>query len=63
MLHVHHKDETQYTNYNPDLFVVCCSDCHDLLEKMQYRLKNNPDLLSEKMKEKWIKFLDEFIIL
>lgn len=63
VLHIHHMDETQYTNYDPHKFVVCCEACHELLEKMQYRLKYKPELLSDEMREKWLHLLDKFIIL
>ena len=63
MLHIHHMDETQYTNYDPKLFAVLCESCHELVEKMQYRLINNPDLLSEEMRNKWWFLLKDFIII
>lgn len=62
LLHIHHMDETQYTNYDPKLFAVLCESCHELVEKMQYRLENNSNLLSEDMKEKWEHLLEKFII-
>ena len=62
VLHIHHMDETHYTNYDPHKFVVCCKDCHDLIEKMQYRLKYKPELLSDEMREKWLNLLEKFIL-
>lgn len=62
LLHIHHLDETQYDNYDRKLFAVLCESCHELVEKMQYRLKNNPDLLNDEMREKWEYLLENFII-
>ena len=38
-LQIHHKDPDQYDDLTPEKFVILCSDCHGLVEKMAKRFR------------------------
>ncbi len=59
-LQIHHKDPVNYTDLNPEKFVILDSSCHDLIERMSTKLKGSrsgdiPHL------ENWIRLLYTFL--
>lgn len=38
-LQIHHKDPDQYEDLTSEKFVILCSDCHGLVEKMAKRFR------------------------
>jgi len=38
-LQIHHKDPDHYDDLTPEKFIILCSDCHGLVEKMAKRFR------------------------
>lgn len=55
MLNVHHIYEDEYDNLDPKNFVVCCSVCHDTIEKIYIKIINNT--LEPEVYHEWIALL------
>jgi len=59
MIQVHHLDPDDYTNLNPDKFVLLCSGCHDLVERISKKiLSKNTELLHKSL---WMSLLYRFL--
>lgn len=57
-LQVHHKDPANYMDLAPEKFVLLCSGCHDMIERMNKKLKGSKGV---KNKEKWLALIGEFL--
>lgn len=58
-LQVHHLDPDNYTDLNPDKFVLLCSSDHDLVERVAKKiLSKNTELLNQDI---WFLLLERFL--
>lgn len=59
MLQIHHLDPNDYTNLDPNKFVVLCSSDHDLVERISKKiLSKNTKLLHKGL---WLLLLERFL--
>jgi len=58
-LQVHHLDPDNYTDLNPDKFVLLCSSDHEMVERVSRKIMSKNTQL--KNKELWIILLDKFL--
>lgn len=58
-LQVHHLDPENYKDLSPDKFVLLCSSCHEMVERISKKILSKNTELSNK--SKWIILLENYL--